>query len=260
MSEPTIRPVADTEQLSLAAAEEFVRLGRAAVAARGRFTVVLSGGSTPRRLYQLLAEAPFRDQVHWPRVEFFWGDERTVPPDHEDSNYRMAREAFLQRLDIPDARSHRLQAERADVDIAARDYQAEIARVFGVSPSAEPPAFDLILLGMGADGHTASLFPHTAALKEVARWVVPNHVPKLSTYRLTMTPVILNRGSEILFLVAGTDKAGPLAEIIEGRPDPDRLPAQLIRPVNGRLVWLVDQGAASQLKLVTPAGPASERR
>ncbi|MCI0458600.1 MAG: 6-phosphogluconolactonase, partial [Gemmataceae bacterium] len=214
MSSPIIRQVADAEHVSRTAAEEFVRLAREAMAARGRFTVALSGGSTPRRLFQILAEAPFHDQVDWTKVEFFWGDERSVPPDHKDSNYRMASEALLQKIPAPTARIHRMQAERADRDVAAREYQAEIARVFGVSPDGEPPVFDLVLLGMGPDAHTASLFPATTALKETTRWVVPNYVPKFSTYRLTMTPRILNRAAQVMFLVAGPDKAAPLAEVL----------------------------------------------
>jgi len=209
--------------------------------------VVLAGGSTPRRTYQLLATSPLRDQLEWDKVEFFWGDERTVPPVHPESNYRMAREAMLAKLPVPDQNVRRMQAERADRDAAARDYQAEIARVFAVQPEGEPPAFDLVLLGMGADGHTASLFPYTTALEATKRWVVPNLVLELGTYRLTMTAVILNRAACVLFLVAGSDTAQPLAAVLEGPPNPTRLPAQLIRPATGKLLWLVDQAASSQL-------------
>jgi 6-phosphogluconolactonase len=247
MSTATIRKVEDAEQVSRTAAEEFVRLAREAIGARGRFTVALSGGSTPRRLFEILAEAPFRDQVDWSKVEFFWGDERSVPPDHKDSNYRMANEALLKKITVPAGHIHRLQADREDRDAAACDYQAEIAKTFGVSPEGDPPVFDLVLLGMGPDGHTASLFPSTTALKETQRWVVPNYVPKFSTFRLTLTPRILNRAAQILFLVAGADKAGPLHEVLEGPPDTERLPSQLIRPTTGRLVWLVDKTAAAQL-------------
>src|SRR5262249_28579463 len=148
-----------------------------AVAGHGRFLVALAGGSTPRRLYQLLAEPPFREQVDWSRIEFFWGDERRVPPDHPDSNFRLAKDTLLDKLQIPMGQVHRLQADREDLAAAAHDSQAEIARVFGIDPTDPPPSFDLILLGMGADGHTASLFPHTSALRESKRWVVANHVP-----------------------------------------------------------------------------------
>lgn len=257
---PVIRQLEDAEQVSRAAAEEFIRLAHEAIAARGRFTVALSGGSTPRRLYELLAGGPFDDQVAWPKVEFFWGDERAVAPDHRDSNFRMAREALLQKLEIPNAHIHRLQAERVDRDAAARDYEAEIARVFGVPVGGEPPAFDLVLLGLGPDGHTASLFPYTSALKETTRWVVANHVPKLASARLTLTAVILNRAANVLFLVAGEDKSVALAEVLEGRADPERLPAQLILPVAGRLAWFIDRAAASRLSRQTATGESLEER
>lgn len=236
----------DAEQLSHAAAEKFVHIARDAIAVKGNFTVALSGGSTPRRLYQLLTEPPFHEQVDWTKVEFFWGDERSVPPDHPDSNYYVAHEA-LQKLRILAEHIHRMQAEREDQEAAARDYQAEIARVFGVPVQGEAPAFDLILLGLGADGHTASLFPYTEAVQETRRWVTCSYVPKLSANRLTLTAPILNRGKAILFLVAGTDKAAALQAVLEGPLDPERVPAQLIRPTAGRLVWMVDQASAGRL-------------
>lgn len=248
MTQPTIRLFADAEQVSRAAAEEFVRGARDAGAARGKFTVAMAGGSTPRRLYQLLAETPFREQVDWSKIQFFWGDERGVVPDHKDSNYRMAGEALLQKLALPAGQVHRMPAEREDREAAARDYQAEIARVFGVSPQGEPPVFDLVLLGMGPDGHTASLFPSTEALQDKTRWVVPNYVPKFDAWRLTMTPLVLNRAATVIFLVAGEDKAERLPEVLEGPPDTDRLPSQLIRPTTGRLLWFVDRAAAARLK------------
>jgi 6-phosphogluconolactonase len=252
MTAPTIRIFADAEAVSQAAAQEFVRCAREAVAARGRFAVTLSGGSTPQRLYQLLADKPFKDEVDWGKVQLFWGDERCVPTDHKDSNYRMTREAMLTRVPIPPAQVHRMEAERTDLDQAARDYQAAIAKVFGVSPDGEPPSFDLVLLGMGADGHTASLFPGTTALSETKRWVVPNYVPKFSANRLTLTTPILNKARQVLFLVAGADKPKPLHEVLEGPPEPNRLPSQLIKPA-GKLVWFLDRQAASQLTH-TPAG------
>ena len=234
-----IRQFDNLDELSRAAAGEFIRLAREAIAARGRFMVVLSGGSTPRRLYELLAEHSFAD---WNKVEFFWGDERAVPPDHKDSNYRMAREAILDRLAVPEANIHRIEAERVTV---ARDYEAVIARAFGVEPGGEPPAFDLVLLGMGADGHTASLFPHTEALRETLRWVVQN----VSGRRITLTPRILNQAAHVIFLVAGAEKARVLAEVLEGPSDPERLPAQLIRPAT----WFVDHAAGAKLLKRSPA-------
>ena len=242
-----VRRYADAKQLSRAAADEWVRIAKAAIAARGRFTIALGGGSTPRLLYQLMAEEPLRSQVDWRRVEFFWGDERAVPPEHADSNYGMADKALLKKLALPAAQMHRMEAERTDRDAAARDYQAELARVHGVSADGEPPVLDLVLLGMGPDGHTASLFPHTTALKETRRWVVSNFVPKFNADRLTMTTAILNRAANVLFLVAGADKAPVLVEVLEGPPDPERLPSQTIQPAAGTLTWLVDEAAAANL-------------
>jgi 6-phosphogluconolactonase len=243
---PHQRLFPDAELLSRTAADECVRLAREAVAARGRFTFVLSGGSTPRRLFQLLSGPPWRNQVDWAKVEVFWGDERCVPPDDPESNYRMAHEALLTKVPISPDHVHRIQAERPDLDGAAGDYQAEIARVFGVPDTGAPPSFDLVLLGMGPCGHTASLFPHTAALKETTRWVVANHVPQKNTDRITMTTAILNRAAQVAFLVAGADKTPVLAEVLEGPADPDRLPSQLIRP-SGTLTWFLDQAAAAKL-------------
>jgi 6-phosphogluconolactonase len=243
----TIRVFPDAEAVSRAAADEFVRRARDAVAARGRFFVSLSGGSTPQRLYQLLAEPPYRDQVDWTKLELFWGDERAVPPDHKDSNYRMTKEAMLSRVPLPPAQVHRLEADRSDRAQAAVDYQNALARAFGVDPAGLPPAFDLVLLGMGPDGHTASLFPHTTALSETKRWVVVNYVPKFSADRVTLTTAILNRARAVLFLVAGADKAVPLAEVIEGPPDADRLPSQRIKPVSGEQLWFIDRAASARL-------------
>jgi 6-phosphogluconolactonase len=252
MSSRIIRISADKEALSEAAAHEFVRCAREAVAARGRFTVALSGGSTPKRLYQLLTTEPFRTRVDWGRVEFFWGDERCVPLDRADSNYRMAHEAMLAHLPIPAEHIHRMEAERPDCDTAARDYQDVLARFFYGKPTGpEPPALDLVLLGMGPDGHTASLFPHTDALRETRRWVVCNHVPQLNTDRMTLTRPILNRAREVLFLVAGEDKAERLVEVLAGPPDPMRLPSQSIQP-GGQLVWFVDRAAGERLPPSVP--------
>jgi len=242
----TIRVVADKEAVSRTAAEEFVRLAKEANAARGRFVVALSGGSTPRRLYQLLADAPFRGQVDWPTVQLFWGDERSVPPDHPDSNYRMTREAMLDKLGLAAGQVHRLLAERPDRDAAAQEYQNEIAQVFGVPADGPPPAFDLALLGMGPDGHTASLFPHTEALKETRRWVAPNFVPKFDTWRMTFTRPMLNRAANVLFLVAGEDKTDRVVQVLEGPADPDGLPSQSIDGAS--TVWLLDRAAAAKLK------------
>lgn len=234
-----IQRVRDGDEFNRVAAGLFVQLAREAVNDRGRFFVALSGGSTPKPIFRLLTEEPLRDEVPWDRVEFFWGDERSVPPDHLDSNYRMACENFLDRLGVRGERIHRMAAEREDLDQAARDYQKEIAAAFGVSEDGPPPAFDLALLGMGTDGHTASLFPHTEALKPTDRWVVGNYVPKLESHRMTLTEAILNRARCVVFVVKGETKADVLREVLEGPVDPDRLPSQRIRPSAGRLIWIV---------------------
>lgn len=240
--------LADPTALAREAAEQCAKIAEEAVVRSGRFTVVLSGGSSPKLLYSVLAAEPYRTRLPWRRTTVFWGDERPVPPTHPDSNVGMARATLLDRVPIPPDRVHSMKAEREDLDAAAHEYQAEIAGTFEVSPSGAPPAFDLILLGLGADGHTASLFPHTEAVRETMRWVLRNHVPKLRTDRLTLTAPILNRGAIVLFLVTGADKAAALQGVLEGPADPERLPAQLIRPVAGRLVWLVDRPAASRLE------------
>ena len=242
----------DLAALGAAAAEEFAELAAEAEARRGRFAVALAGGSTPRGLYRLLAEAPTRDRVAWDRIEWFWGDERAVPPDHPDSNYGMAAAALLGKFDLPPERVHRIRAEQTDGEAAARAYQEEIARAFGVDPEGPPPAFDLILLGLGADGHTASLFPHTPALRERRRWVVSHFVPALGAERITLTLPILNRAREVRFLVAGAEKAAPLRAVLEGPRDPEMLPAQSIHPEAGRLIWLADRAAAAALRSPSP--------
>jgi 6-phosphogluconolactonase len=245
---PVVRVLADPETVARAAAGEFVRLARKPHAKGRAFRVALSGGSTPRRTYEILAEAPFRDMVDWKRVHFFWGDERCVPPDHPDSNYRMALEALLSRVPAAPARIHRIEAERADADTAAREYQREVTRVFGATENAPTPVFDLILLGLGPDGHTASLFPRTAALREVERWVVANFVPELGARRMTFTYPLLNRAAHLLFVSTGVEKSAILAEVLEGPEDPERLPAQGVKPSSGTLTWIVDGGAAARLR------------
>jgi 6-phosphogluconolactonase len=242
-----IRVLDDAASLAAAGAEEFARAAQAAISARGRFAVALCGGGTPRPMYEMLAQTPYRERIDWQRVEFFWGDERAVAPDHPDSNFRMANEALLAKLVLRPDQVHRMPAEREDLAGAARDYQEEIARVLRPGALEEAPSFDLALQGLGPDGHTASLFPYTEALNESTHWVVPNYVPRLKAHRLTMTPKLLNRAALVIFLVAGAHKAAPLAQVLEGLEDPQRLPAQLIRPHNGRVLWLADRAAASRL-------------
>ena len=239
----------DATALGRIAAEQFVELAQAAILARGRFTVALSGGGTPRRMYESLSEPSLRHRVDWSRVEVFWGDERGVPPDHPDSNFRMASEALLDRVPIPRQRIHRIRAEIADRAAAARDYQTEIARAFEVNEAGPPPSFDLALLGMGADGHTASLFPGGESLREGRRWAVYVEAPQRPPpSRVTLTVPILNRAREIRVLVAGADKSATLRAVLQGPHEPARMPVQLIKPENGRMIWLVDEAAASGLE------------
>jgi len=243
-----IHRYADAREVIERAADRIVRSIAEAVDSRGVCALALSGGGTPRSLYQLLSSNPYRMNVDWSHVEFFWGDERPVPFDDEQSNYRMAREALLDPLDVEDRRIHRMQAERDDKDRAAADYEREIADCFSIEPFGPPPSFDVILLGMGDDGHTASLFPYTGALIEEQRWVVANQVPQLSTMRMTMTLPLINQAQLILFLVTGEAKSAALAAVLEGPSDPQRLPSQLIRPTAGELEFYTDAAAAGGLQ------------
>lgn len=247
MNGRTIRRYPDPEAVSRAAAHDFVDLARAAIANRGRFCVALSGGSTPRRMYEILSEAPRWAQLPWERVEFFWGDERAVPPDHPDSNFGAAAASLLRKLAISEERIHRIHGEMPEVEEAAARYQADLARVFGVPGDGLPPVFDLVLLGMGPDGHTASLFPFSQPLTERRRWVVGYQVARLGKARITLTPPILNRAAEVRLLLTGADKAGMLKEVLLGPRDPERLPVQLVTPEAGRLVWLLDRDAGADV-------------
>lgn len=230
-----------------AAAARIVELAEDANTRSGRFTFVLAGGSTPRALYALLASERFAKRVDWSRVHFFWGDERCVPPDDAESNYRMARETLLDTVKPPPANVHRMLGEE-DPARAAADYGELLHRFFDVPSGGTAPRFDLVLLGMGANGHTASLFPGTSPLRETKRWVMANHVDEVGAWRLTLTPVVINAAASIIFLVAGAEKAARLHEVLRGKSDPDRLPAQLIHPVHGDLRWMVDTAAAARLE------------
>jgi len=241
----------DAASLARAAAQHFVTLATAAIAARGQFVVALSGGSTPRATYRLLASDEFAARVDWPRVRVFWGDERCVPPDHSDSNYRMARETLLDEIPIPAENVHRIRGELPP-DQAATAYQAELEAVLGAGGR-----FDLILLGMGEDGHTASLFPGTVALHEQTRWVVAHYVDKLSAWRVTLTPVAINAAAHVTFLVSGAGKAERLREVLDGLHQPDVLPAQIVRPTDGRLLWLADAAAAVHSHPRLPTTPST---
>lgn len=238
--------VANPDELSLRAADEFVRQAREAVQAKGFFTVVLSGGSTPRGLYTVLASDEYRERVPWSKVHLFWGDERCVSPEHLDSNYRMSRELLLDKVPIPNENIHRMPAEQEDHVHAAMEYEQTI-RVFFHPEPGELPRFDLIVLGMGEDGHTASLFPWTSALGERDHFVSANYIEKLGAYRLTLTVPLINQAAEVMFLISGESKALVLKEVLQGEYQPQRFPSQLIRPVNGRLLFIVDRMAASML-------------
>jgi 6-phosphogluconolactonase len=235
----------DAADLNKRAAEEFIRLAGQAVQSAGRFTVVLSGGSTPRGLYELLALDAYKERVPWSKVHLFWGDERCVAPDHPDSNYRMAREALLARISIPVENVHRMVGEQEPA-VAATEYEDELKKFFRV-PDGVLPRFDLILLGLGEDGHTASLFPGSAALAESGRVVVAHYVEKLRTHRLTLTLPVLNHGAELVFLVSGDNKAEMVKQILAGDRKPPPLPAARVRPSSGRLIWMVTQDAAALL-------------
>ena len=227
------------KDLARAAAHAFVEDAREAIAERGRFVVALAGGSTPKATYEILARdhAP---AVDWPNVHVFFGDERTVPPDHEDSNYRMAREALLDH--VPAGSVHPMRGELPPGEAAA-SYEEELREFFGK----EPVVLDLVMLGIGGDGHTASLFPETSALDATDRLVVANPVLKLDTTRLTLTAPALNAARKVVFLVAGEGKAEALGEILDGDPDPRAYPATLVRPQDGP-TWMVDRAAAARLK------------
>jgi 6-phosphogluconolactonase len=237
----------DDATLMRAEAEHVAALARAAIAARGRFLLALSGGSTPRRLYELLSRPPFLEGIDWSRVHVFWGDERCVPPGHPESNYRMAREALLDRVPIPDGNVLRIHGED-EPNRAAEAYEQVLRRVFGRMEGRPDRTFDEVLLGMGDDGHTASLFPGTPPLTEGHRWVMAQYVEPLPVqWRITLTPVVLNAAADVTFLVAGASKAPRLREVLEGGPRDVSLPAQLIRPLQGVLHWMVDAAAAARL-------------
>ena len=239
----SVQVLPDAAGLARAAAEHFIDRASHAVAARGRFAVALSGGSTPRALFTLLATDAFRPRIDWPHVHLFWGDERCVSPDDPQSNYRMTREALLDKVAIPPGNVHRILGEQ-DPAAAADAYEATLRTFFGGSGV---PVFDLILLGMGDNGHTASLFPGTWSVRERQRWVAAEYVEVVGMWRITFTPVLLNAAAQVTFLVAGAGKAAMLKRVLEGPYQPDLLPAQVVRPTSGELLWLVDAAAAVQL-------------
>jgi len=236
----------DVQDLYDQAATLFTRLANEAIATQGRFTVALSGGSTPKSVYSLLAQGnPRMQPIAWPYVHVFWGDERCVPPVHLDSNYRMANEVLLSHISIPPENIHRIHADLPPLE-AAYNYERDLREAFSLPPDGTP-CFDLVFLGMGPDGHTASLFPGTSGLQEEKRLVVAHYVEKLTSWRITFTAKVFNAAAQVAFLVTGADKAVTLKEVLEGPFQPNRLPSQLIQPPAENLQWLVDEAAASAL-------------
>ena len=237
----TFTVLPNAEAVAVATADRFVSIVRGAISRRGIARVALSGGGTPKTVYPLLLEPERRDAVDWSAVEFFWGDERAVPPDHPESNFGVAYQMLISQLpDVRPERIHRMPAEAPDIDAAALSHESELRLAFGARGST-PPAFDLIWLGMGPDGHCASLFPGTLALEEDERWVVANWVPRLDTWRMTLTFPVLNAARDVIFAVTGADKADALRAIRAGGSG---LPAE--RVSGDRVEWLVDRAAAGE--------------
>jgi len=237
----------DAAALAAHAARHFVEMAEEAVAARGRARIAISGGSTPKAAFQLLGDPaqPWRARMPWDRLDLYWVDERSVPPDDPDSNYRMTREALLDRAPLKPEQIHRMEGE-LDPEAAAARYESELRNTFRLE-GAETPTFDLVALGMGPDGHTASLFPHTEALSEIGRLVVANHVQNKDAWRVTLTWPVINHGRSVFFLIAGEDKAAVVREVFMGPRDAERLPSQLIRPASGILTLILDKAAAALL-------------
>jgi 6-phosphogluconolactonase len=237
----------DAAALARRAAQYFVEMADEAVDARGRARIAISGGSTPKAAFELLGDPsqPWRARMQWDKLDLYWVDERCVPPDDQESNYRMTCEALLDRAPLRPEQIHRMEGELNPEEAASR-YESELRNSFRLE-GAELPRFDLVSLGMGPDGHTASLFPHTEALHEMSRLVTANHVARMDTWRITLTWPVINRANSVFFLVAGADKAQILNEVLTGEHDVERLPSQLIRPASGILTLFLDKSAAAQL-------------
>lgn len=251
-----VRAYVDAEELAAKAAHYFARLADQYVVGDGLFTVALSGGATPQAMFKLLAQEPFYSTVPWSEIYFFWADERCVPPDHPDNNYRAAYELLLSKVPIKPENIYRFNSEDADPARAAELYGLRLQKFFSTglaahrtitAPMAAYPRFDLVLLGMGSDGHTASLFPHTAALTAQGQIAVANYVPQLEQRRLTLSVGSINNARNVTFLVSGAAKAEAVRQVLTGGPQAETLPAQLVKPVSGTLLWLVDEAAASGL-------------
>jgi 6-phosphogluconolactonase len=249
LNKPEIKVVSDVNELNRAAADEFVNCANSAIRTRQKFSVALSGGSTPRSIYELLAndQKTSEKRLPWERIFVFFGDERHVPPTDPESNYRMANESLLSKVPIPEQNIFRVAAE-LDANTAALQYEQQLLRFFNLDPSQSEawPRFDLIMLGMGPDGHTASLFPGSPALQETQRKVVANWVEKFKSFRITFTFPVLNHAAEVMFTVSGEGKAEILNDVLKN-PDKTLYPSQRVQPENGRLLWIIDKAAAKLL-------------
>ena len=245
---------ADKVDLSRLAADYLLEQIQAAVAKRGRARIALSGGSTPKEMFARLADVAerYREAMPWSAVEVYWVDERCVPPSHIYSNFRMTQEELLELVPIPKDQIFRMEGE-LEPEVAASRYEAQLRNHFRIE-GAESPRFDVIALGLGDDGHTASIFPHTKAVHEFERLVVANYVPQKDSWRITLTCPVINQGRSVFFLISGADKAVPLQRLVEGPRDPDLQPSQLIRPANGNLVLLCDVAATANLRLQASSG------
>jgi 6-phosphogluconolactonase len=245
--EREVRILPDAASIAKRAAQQFVQAATAAVKEKGSFAVALAGGSTPKALYGLLVNDPaLRSQVPWEKMHFFFGDERNVAPDHPDSNFRMASEAMISKAPLKPEQVSRIKGEYQDTEKAALEYQQTLRSYFNLTDG-QLPRLDLVLLGMGNEGHTLSLFPGTKALHDNGRLVVRNWVGKLYTERVTMTAPMPNNAGLVIFMVTGADKALALKGVLEGPYEPEQLPSQLIQPKNGKLLWLVDTTVGSML-------------
>ncbi len=244
MSERKITVLDDSQSLYVHAAEEIAHIAGEAICSHGEFTFCLSGGSTPEQVYELLATR-FRLSVDWKEVQFFWGDERCVPPGHAHSNFGMAERAMLSKLELRPSQIHRIRGEDPPVD-AARKYEDEVRAACALAPG-EFPRFDLVLLGLGENHHTASLFPGSPALREMERLAVAVEVDAEDRNRITLTPPAINNAQRVMFIAAGQAKAEAVRDVLEGPRDPDRIPAQVIQPDDGEINWMLDRAAASLL-------------
>ena len=241
-----VRILQDAAAIAKRAAEEFIKSAKTATKAKSTFSVSLAGGSTPKSLYALLVSDALRGQLPWDKMQLFFGDERHVEPTHPDSNFRMATEAMISKAPLKPGQVHRIKAENPDTEQAAREYEQQLRSHFHLADGQAPP-FDLVLLGMGNEGHTLSLFPGTKALRDNGRLVMRNWIGKLYAERVTLMAPAVNNAAQVIFMVAGADKAPALKGVLEGPYEPEQLPAQLIDPKHGKLLWLVDAAAGGML-------------